>query len=366
MVEWLQLVYAICTSGEAPARWREIGFGANLATALAYFWIPAVMAVVFARWREELPYRWLWGGFVVFISACGLSHVMHAFHILGAQTPHSWPELAILIVTAVVSLITAAGFTYLLPRILTLASPSMVRRKMETAVEAATADLQAALEHQRLLLLEVHHRVKNNLQVVASLVSLHMRRTPGEPSASLKDLRDRIGAIAAVHGQLEEVGAGTLHALPFAKALAASLESSMGRSVGIVGVHGHDFTVPLDHAASFALIVHEVVANALEHAFPAGRSGRIDMVLETEGSKRSLTVSDEGVGMDVSTEDGIGRTLVKALAVQLTADVHWAERPGGGTRFTMVFEEQRPAPRIDTDLHPVARRPAEPVNRSGA
>ncbi len=50
--------------------WREIAFGANLATALAYFWIPAVMAVVFLRWREELPYRWLWVGFVLFISAC--------------------------------------------------------------------------------------------------------------------------------------------------------------------------------------------------------------------------------------------------------------------------------------------------------
>lgn len=126
MFEWLQLLYAICTSGEPSARWREIAFAANLATALAYFWIPAVMAVVFLRWKEELPYRWLWIGLVVFITACGLSHVMHALHVLRATTPHSRAELAILVGTAAVSLATAAGFTVLMPRILALASPAEV------------------------------------------------------------------------------------------------------------------------------------------------------------------------------------------------------------------------------------------------
>lgn len=343
MFEWLQLLYAICTSGEPPARWREIAFAANMATALAYFWIPAVMAVVFARWREELPYRWLWLGFVVFISACGLSHVMHALHLLRAVTPHTSAELAILVATASVSLATAAGFTVLLPRILALTSPAAARHRMEAAVETATAELQAALMHQRLLVMEVHHRVKNNLQVVASLVRLHMRRTPGAPT-DLKDLPERIGAIAAVHGQLEDVSA--LRALPFVTALATSLESSRNRPAGTVEVRGDDFAVPLDYAASFALIVHEVIANALEHAFPKDVTGRILVVLEARGSGRSLSVSDEGVGMDPEAEDGIGRTLVKALAVQLGARVAWTSNAGGGTRFVMEFEELPPAPRI--------------------
>jgi two-component sensor histidine kinase len=349
MFEWLQLLYSLCTSGEPPARWREITFGANLATALAYFWIPGVMAVVFARWREELPYRWLWGGFVIFIAACGFSHVMHAFHALGAQTPHSTIELAILVATAAVSLATAGGFTYVLPRILALSSPAAARNRMEAAVETATGDLQSALEHQRLLLLEVHHRVKNNLQVVASLIGVHMRRSPGGANASLQDLRDRIVAIAAVHGQLQDVGAATLRALPFVKSLAVSLESSKGRPAGMIDVRGEDFDVPLDHAASFALIVHEVLANALEHAFPPGQPGHIDVVLETRGAERTIRVLDAGVGMDPSAKDGIGRTLVKALAVQLGADVAWAQREEGGTSFTVTFEEQLAVSRVPGD-----------------
>ncbi len=346
MFEWLQLLYAICTSGEAPARWREIAFGANLATALAYFWIPAVMAVVFLRWREELPYRWLWVGFVLFISACGISHVMHALHALRSSSPHSGAELGVLVATAVVSLTTAAGFTFLLPRILALASPAAARRRMEAAVETATAELQSALEHQRLLLLEVHHRVKNNLQVVASLVGLHVKRRQGESVGGLKDLRDRIGAIASVHGQLEEVGTASLHALPFVSALARSLETSHGRPAGTIDVRGDDFSVPLDHATSFALIAHEVIVNALEHAFPAGREGGVEIVLAIDGSSRSLTVCDDGVGIDPAADDGIGRTLVKALAVQLAAVATWLARDGGGTRFVLEFEEQSIAPRI--------------------
>jgi two-component sensor histidine kinase len=327
--------------------WREIAFGANLATALAYFWIPAVMAVVFLRWKEELPYRWLWIGFVIFISACGFSHVMHALHVLRASTVHSGAELAILIATAAVSLATAAGFTFVLPRILALASPAAAKRRMEAAIDSATADLQSALQYQRLLLLEVHHRVKNNLQVVASLVSLHIRRGSGEPTEGLDDLRDRISAIASVHGQLEEIGADSLQALPFIKALATSLESSQGRS-NAIEVRGDSFVVPLDHATSFALIIHEVIKNALEHAYRATLSGRIEVVLGANGRKRSVEVCDGGIGMDPQGSDGIGRTLVKALSVQLSAQVAWERREHGGTRFLLTFEEQPIAPRVLT------------------
>lgn len=336
MMDWLQLLYAICTSGEPPARWREIAFATNIATALAYFWIPAVMAVVFARWREELPYRWLWIGFVTFITACGLSHVVHAIHLLRDQTPHTWPELLVLIFTAVVSLITAAGFTYLLPRIMRLASPARARRKMEEAVEQATAELQAALEHQRILLLEVHHRVKNNLQVVASLISLHMRDQKGEPPEGLADLRERIEAIASVHGQLQVVGASTLRALPFVHSLASSIASARGGNAQI-DVRGDDFVVPLDHAASFALIVHEVVTTAQERTRPGGAS--VEVHLRAQGPRRILTVT----GPAGKAPDGIGRKLVTALAVQLDATIDWSP---DGSRFRMEFDEQAPAQRI--------------------
>jgi two-component sensor histidine kinase len=336
MIEWLQYLYAICSTAPPPANWREIAIAANFGTALAYFWIPAVMAVVFTRWREELPYRWLWIGFVVFITACGLSHVVHAFHALNDQSPHLWPELAVMAGTAVVSLATAAGFTYLLPTILKLASPAAARRKLEAAVESATAGLQQALEHERLLLLEVHHRVKNNLQVTASLVNLHMRRSPG-PVEELKALRDRITAMAAVHGQLQEVGSTTLRARPFVESLARSLKEAKGDSGAAVEVTGPDFAVQLDHAASFALILHEVLANAFRHAFPDQKNNLLSIALAREGDRRSVTISDNGIGM-TDRPEGIGKTLVKALAVQLGARVTWEAAEGSGVVFRMTFE----------------------------
>jgi two-component sensor histidine kinase len=344
-MEWLEFVYAICTSGEPPAHWREIAFVSNLAIALAYFWIPAVMGVVFARWKEELPYRWLWVGFVTFITACGLSHVVHAFHLLRDQTPHSPLELGVLVGTAVISLATAAGFTYLLPRILRLASPTSSRRRLEEAVERATADLQAALDQQRLLLLEVHHRVKNNLQVVTSLVSLHIRKASSDPTTGLKNLQERIGAIAAVHGQLEQVGAAALQARQLVRSLATLLEASRA-SQGSVHVSGDNFVIPLDHASSFALIMHEVLANTMEHAFPAGQRRPVEARLSADGWTRTVMVVDRGVGMDPDANDGIGRTLVKALAVQLGATVVWTGHPEGGTCFILQFQEHTPPQRI--------------------
>lgn len=335
MVEWLRYIYDICSSAAPPAAWREIAILANVGTALAYFWIPAVMAAVFTRWRDELPYRYLWIGFVVFIAVCGLSHVVHAVHALTDQSPHSWLELAVMTATAVVSLVTAAGFTYLLPTILHLASPAAARRKLEAAVERATADLQRALEHERMLLLEVHHRVKNNLQVTASLVNLHIRRSGG-PADDLKALRDRIVAMAAVHDQLQEVGATALRARPFVEVLARSMQDARGVADVLVEVTGADFEVPLDHAASFALIVHEVLANALQHAFPAAGRNVLSIALAAEGGRRSVTISDNGAGMAGGPE-GVGMTLIKALAVQLDARVSWDVAEGRGVAFRMEF-----------------------------
>lgn len=348
MIEWLQLLYSICTSGSAPANWREITILANIAIAIAYFWIPAVMAVVFTRWRQELPFPWLWGGFVIFIVACGLSHLVHAAHAIAARTPHNWFALSVMIATAVVSLITAAFFTYLLPRILKLTSPAATRVRLERAVEAATRDLQEALRHERVLLREVHHRVKNNLQVTASLISLHLKRATPGTIPELRSLRDRVEAMAAVHAQLEDIGTATLGAKPFAEQLVTSLASSYGRFNVEMTVSGADFDVPLDHATSFALILHEVVANALGHGFPNDRSGRIEMVLRSADSRHTVTICDNGVGREDGARgrSGIGDVLIRTLAIQLGAEVDWTSTAGGGTCFTMRFAEQATIDRL--------------------
>lgn len=339
MIEWLQLLYSICTSGSAPANWREITILANVAIAIAYFWIPVVMAVVFTRWRQELPFPWLWAGFAIFIVACGLSHLVHAAHAISARTPHNWFALSIMMGTAVVSLITAALFTYLLPKILKFTSPAATKMRLESAIEAATMSLHEALRHERILLREVHHRVKNNLQVTASLVSLHMRRASPGSATELRSLRDRVEAMAAVHAQLQDVGTTTLRARPFAEQLIKSLASSYGRFGIDMAVSGDDFDVPLDHATSFALILHEVLANALRHGFPNDRPGKVDIMLSSSDGRHLVTVGDNGVGFGSERRSGIGDTLIRTLAVQLGAEIDWASDTGVGTTFRMRFAE---------------------------
>lgn len=342
MLEWLQFVYSICTSDTPPAYWREIAVISNAAVAAAYFWIPVVMAVVFSRWSEELPYPWLWGGFVTFITACGASHVMHAFHALSDQSPHTTGELAVLVLTAVVSLVTAAGFTYLLPRILRQTSPAETRRRLEAAVDFATDELRHAFERQRILLLEVHHRVKNNLQVTSSLVNLHMRRSNGEGAEHLRSLRDRILAMASVHSQLQHVDAASIQAKPFLESLGRSVIQAAGTSNLEIDIEGEDFEVPLDHAVSFALIMHEALTNSVNHGAPS-RAAPILVETSANTNECAIEVIDPGHRRGESDRDGIGKLLMNALAVQLGGTSAWFTLPDGRTVFRLAFRRTTPA-----------------------
>lgn len=335
-IEWLQFVYAVCTSAEAPVRWREIAIGANLAIAVAYFWIPLVMAIVFKRWQREIPFPWLWAGFVIFIAACGTSHVMHAIHGATEQTPYNALKLSILVFTAIVSIATALGFTFILPRVLTLTSPAAARHRLETAVQAATADLERALQHEKLLLREVHHRVKNNLQVTASLVNLHIRRSRLSDTSELAALRNRIIAMAEVHDQLQVAGTSPFSVSRFAATLCDRLSLSHGREDIVCTVEGADFDVSLDHAAALALIFNEVLSNAFQHAFDEGRPGSIRVELAETATERLVTISDNGRGLpDDDSSGGIGTVLISSLAVQLGATYEWQTGPDGGTTFLL-------------------------------
>lgn len=88
------------------------------------------------------------------------------------------------------------------------------------------------------------------------------------------------------------------------------------------------------------------MTNALQHAYPSTSAGRVEVLVKAEGRTRSVAVFDAGIGMDLPSADGIGRTMIKALAVQLGARVVWERREEGGTSFILEFEEQPVASRI--------------------
>lgn len=189
--------------------------------------------------------------------------------------------------------------------------------------------LLQTLETNRLLFRDIHHRVKNNLQSVQSLI-----RMQAIPDDIKRDLQSRIAAMTAVHEHIyrldryAEVSAQSL--LP---AIVDSQLQAFGSQVG------QEFDIdPIDidrdHATPLALLLNELVTNALKYAFPEGRPGTIRVSLKALSPERSrFTVSDDGVGFDPEAARlGMGGRLIKAMVAQLHGSYSYSSGPG--TTFT--------------------------------
>ena len=182
------------------------------------------------------------------------------------------------------------------------------------------------LRERAVLLQEMQHRVANSLQIIASVLMLKARAVKSEETRlHLRDAHDRVLSVAAVQQHLQadlsEVAVG-----PYLTKLCESLSASMirtARPLHLV-VHAGDPAVSSHDAVSLGLIVTELVINALKHAFPGCRSGRIVVAYELKTAGWSLSVTDNGIGRPPASpkvKAGLGTTVVEALARQLGAEV---------------------------------------------
>ena len=227
--------------------------------------------------------------------------------------------------------------------------------ELEGRVHARTAELAAAVEElgqrnreKETLLREIHHRVKNNLQVVCSLLNLqaHGQEEP-RLLAFAEDCRARVRSMALVHEHLYQ--SNNLQSVPVTVYVGALLEEV---------VHSHptarqltcdveiqDLQLPVDQAIPCGLIVNELVTNALKHAFPTGGPGRVKVsIVEIPGEHIELAVADDGIGSREASGfpagSGFGLSLVSMLADQLHATL--AFEHAQGTRVTLRFGRRRP------------------------
>lgn len=213
---------------------------------------------------------------------------------------------------------------------------------LEGEVERRTSDLQDALRAKDVLLHEVDHRVKNNLQLVASLISMQARRIPDASiGASLQRMLERVTALSMLHQRLYqspdmagfEVGA-------LARQLAEDILAASGREDVALDLKVEPVEVASVKGAPLALILNELLINALRHAFPEGQGGNIGLALRRRGNERfEVEVEDDGVGSSsMPPAGGFGTTLVRSLARQLHADLAWEHRrPGRGTRARLTL-----------------------------
>ena len=203
-----------------------------------------------------------------------------------------------------------------------------------TAARAAAAARDAALRETDVLLQEVRHRVANSLQIIASVLLQNARKTESdETRGHLEDAHHRVMSVAALERMLSTSQDGDVDVHDYFTSLCNSITASMiGDRDGIsLTVDGGDGVVDARVSASLGLIVTELVINALKHAFPDGRPGKITVDYNFHGPNWVLCVTDDGVGMPTTApvRTGMGASIVQALAKQLNASVATiAEHPG--------------------------------------
>jgi two-component sensor histidine kinase len=272
--------------------------------------------------------------------------------------------------------------------------PEEVSRLEQAFTDAAVAiaaredELRAALRQRDLLMAEIHHRVKNNLQIVASLLNLQANRLR-DPAAKAEfaTARDRVQALATLHRHLYTNR--TFEAIelrPFLQELCQQLFSALGETPGKrirLVVEAGELEIVTDQAVSLALLVTEAVTNSIKHAFPDGTGGTITIAVRTEpagagqdragqdkggqdkdgrdgsgpaeaGEEVRLSIRDDGQGMeeDEDTGGGIGMTLIQGFAQHLGGEIERHHGAAGGTELTLVF----PLRRRESDLSGRAMR----------
>lgn len=212
-------------------------------------------------------------------------------------------------------------------------------------------EIHKSLEEKDVLLKEVHHRVKNNLQIISSLLRLQFGHTEDAALASvLKESQNRIRSMALIHERLYR--SGDLSRVDFG-GYVSNLTSYLIRSYTggernvTVSVEIEDMLLGIDLAIPCGLIVNELVSNALRHAFVDNRSGEVTIGMVQTGSTCRLTVKDNGVGLpedvDAKSAETLGLQLVETLVDQI--DGRSEINNSNGLEYTVVFtiREQHPS-----------------------
>jgi PAS domain S-box-containing protein len=214
--------------------------------------------------------------------------------------------------------------------------------------------LNASLAEKEVLLREVHHRVKNNLQLISSIVSLQSGLSKDAAEREFgRDTQARVRSIAQLHELLYgSDNLGSINPADYLKALSTEIAGSYG--IARPRVEADSDALPIDEAVPFGLIANELITNAIKYSRPADMPGKIVVSYTVApGGNRRLEVRDEGVGLppevDPTKADSLGFTLVRALSEQIDGSISFEEvEPGAplpGLRVIIDFPSVHPRSR---------------------
>ncbi len=217
-------------------------------------------------------------------------------------------------------------------------------------LKAAEAHITASLREKEVLLKEIHHRVKNNLGIVSSLLQMQIRRAPDpQTNLILQDSQNRIASIALVHEKLyRSDDLANVNLSQYIQDLTVYLFDSYNINSNQIKLHVQVENVHLDieTVIPFGLIINELVSNALKHAFPSERSGEIQISLTQSFSKTNqqktlvLVIQDNGIGLPSDFEfkktKTLGLKLVQGLAKQIGATLEIVSHQGTQFKITLT------------------------------
>jgi len=229
-------------------------------------------------------------------------------------------------------------------------------QRLNDALQAEIAQRRSAEEavrHARekeVLLQEIHHRVKNNLQIITSLLRMQSRAVQDPAfSGALLECQNRVAAMALIHDKLYRARDLARVSFPeYVRDLTNNILTSYTLPASSVRVNldVDDLSLSLDSAVPCGLILNELMSNCLKHAFPLGHSGTVHVGFHAAGDQLCLVVRDDGVGMpadvDLERTSSLGWRLIRALVQQLGGFVQC--HSAGGTVVELRFARQNAPP----------------------
>jgi two-component sensor histidine kinase len=216
-----------------------------------------------------------------------------------------------------------------------------------TRRKKAEDEIKASLAEKDVLMREIHHRVKNNMQIVSSLLNLQTSYVEEEEAVNvLKESQNRVKSMAMIHEKLyQSHDLNHLNISNYIISLVTDLFSSyaipQGQIKPIMDVE--DANLNMETAVPCGLIISELISNSLKYAFPNGKKGEIHVTLKTKENRFHLTISDNGVGLpddlDFQNTESLGLQLVNSLTNQLDGKIEVNRKHG--TEFKITFKEAK-------------------------
>jgi len=206
-------------------------------------------------------------------------------------------------------------------------------------------EIQDSLHEKEILLQEIHHRVKNNMQIISSLLSIQTRYVDDEESINvLKESQNRVKSLAMIHEKLyKSKNFNKIYLLDYIESLVWDLFYSYGIEKGRIKpiLDIDDVKLNIETSVPCGLIITELVSNCLKYAFPDQREGKLEVSLKIVDDFYELTICDNGVGIpediDFFNTDSLGLQLVNSLTDQIDGKIEFDR--SNGTKFTIIFKE---------------------------